>query len=429
MTISLNNIDKSSRLPAFSGGASADVPSQRRILWMAMFTPGLEGRRGLPYCLVGDPGSVKTSTMKQMARRAQLPFYSVLGSLRQPGDYMGVPVPQRRKLSKFDQHLSPDGDAEMLYMHYAPAGFAVQAAAAKNAVLLFDEANTAPPAVQAAMLRVLFEGVVGELELPPGVRMFLAMNRIEDAAGGWDISPAMANRIGWLDWEGSTVPRFTSYLASTGGRGSPSLTVETIDFEEEEAKVDALWDNAWAQTVSLVTGFLTARPELLQQKPKRNAPVHEWPSSRSWELASHALAGSFVYDLSGIERERAVSAFVGQAAYTEFYGWAKNADLPDPADLLDGKVTFKHNPARLDRTAAVLSGCSATVKAEAGAKTRSPRVEALWSFIHDLPESCIDITLPTSVQLVQGGLMVGSTTAYKVLAKLDPVMAVAGPRS
>ena len=415
--ISLKQIDKNSkRLQAHADGALVGMPSQQRVLWMAMFSPGLEGRRGLPYVLVAEPGTAKTSSMKWLARKASLPFWSVLGSIRQPVDFMGCPVPQRRKLTKFDQHLSPDGDDEFLFMHYAPAGFAVQAATAKNGVMLFDEANNMPPAVQSAMLRVLFEGVVGELELPPGIRMFLATNSIEDAAGGWDISPAMANRMGWIEWEGVSVERRNAYAAASGGRGMAKTKIEPIDYAEEEAKVDALWDNAWAQATMLVSGFLTRRGELLHKKPKDASKA--WPSARTWDLMEHALAGSFIYDLSGVERQIACSAYIGSAAYSEFYAYAKDADLPDPAVLLDGNVMFDHNPGRLDRTAAVLSGCLSVVLRE----QQQNRVDALWSILNELPESALDVTVPTVVQLAQGNMMVGSPVAYQVFAKIDPIV-------
>jgi hypothetical protein len=296
---------------------------------MAMFVPGLEGRRGLPYVLVGEPGTVKSSIVRQLARKAGLPFWSVLGSIRQPVDFMGCPVPQRVKLEPGEEHLGGNGDS-FLFMHYAPAGFGVRAARARNGLILFDEANNMPPAVQSAMLRVLFEGVVGELELPPGIRFLLATNEMQDAAGGWDLSPAMATRMGWLEWEGSTVPRFASYLASSGGRGSNRIPLEPISFAEEEMKVDERWDEAWAQASMLVVGFLTRREELFHKRPK-DAASKSWPNSRSWDFAAHALAGSFIYDLTGVERKEAVSAYIGSGAWNEFYAYAKDADLPDPS--------------------------------------------------------------------------------------------------
>jgi hypothetical protein len=426
VSFSLKTIDESSkRLPAWADGVRADQPSQQRVLWMSLFTPGLEGRRGLVYCLVAEPGTTKTSTVKAMARRASLPFWSVLGSIRQPVDFMGCPVPQRMALGPNDQHLDPNGSGELLHMHYAPAGFAVQAALAQNGVILFDEANNMPPAVQSAMLRVLFEGVVGELELPPGIRMLLATNSMEDAAGGWDIPPALASRIGWLEWEGSTVARFAGYLARSRGRGNgAAMAPDAIDFREEERRVDERWDDAWSKAAMLVTGFLQRRDVLFHQKPTDPAQK-AWPNSRTWDLATHALAGSFVYDLNLTERLMSVAGFVGTGAYAELYAYAKDADLPDPEKLLDGEESFKHNAGRLDRTAAVLTGCLSKVLPDSCTK-RKERVEALWKLIKGLPDDATDVSMPHVVSLTQQNLMLGSNTAYQVLAKLDPVLDAAG---
>src|SRR5581483_3318754 len=74
--------------------------SKQRILWMALFAQGLNGRRGLPYVLVGEPGSAKTSNVRQLAQEANLAFEGVLGSLRSPIDFLGVPVPRKRQLTE-----------------------------------------------------------------------------------------------------------------------------------------------------------------------------------------------------------------------------------------------------------------------------------------------------------------------------------------
>lgn len=435
--ISLNAIDKStSRMKAQVNGVRDGVPSQQRVLWSAMFVPGLEGRRGIPYVLLAEPGTVKTSTFKWMARKANLPFWSILGSIRSPLDFMGCPMPTKMPLTEETKHLWPTGSVttdddfnlsskqDFLYTHYAPAGFGVQASMAQNGVILFDEANNMPPAVQSSMLRVLFEGVIGELELPPGIRMFLATNSIEDAAGGWDISPAMANRLGWLEWEGSSVERFSAYLSSSRGRGSQAVKVDPIDFQEEERQVDDRWDDAWMKASMLVTGFLKAKPGNFHAKPKPGAKGKAWPSSRTWDFATHALAGSFIYDLNDVERKMAVEAYIG-ASYNEFYTYARDADLPDPGAFLDGQDTFVHNKGRLDRTAAVLSGCLATVLPE-GSVNRDARVKALWNFIANLPDDATDIASPQVSAMAGADLMMGNHQAYKVLAKHDAIFDATG---
>lgn len=423
--------EMSAELPTEAGRLHArGANSQQRVLWAALFAQGLNGRRGLPYVLVGEPGSAKTSSVRQLSAQANLAFEGVLGSLRSPIDFLGVPVPRRMQLNEHTQHLSPDGDAEFTYMHYAPAGFSMRAAMAKRAVILLDEVNTCPPSVQAALLRVLFEGVVGELELPPGVRMLLAMNETKDAAGGWDIAPPLANRMGWIEWSSPTPQEFTKFLLN-GGRGVDLVRgadgewtpADKADPATEEAAVDALWPKAWASAVGEVSGFLHRRAELLLKRGKEGD--RQWPSPRTWELTTRALTGSYVYDLSEIEREMACAAFVGSGAFGEFFAWRKEADLPDPEALLDGLVTFKHTPARLDRTAAVLTACTAIVTPD-NAPSRKERSGRLWSLIRGMTADATDVCLPSVVALCNARLMNGHPEAYHVLANIEPVMSAAG---
>src|SRR5207248_8810483 len=57
-----------------------------------------------------------------------------------------------------------------------PARVGAAAVRAERGLLFLDELTTAPPAVQAAMLRVVLERVVGDVTLPPAVRVVAAAN-------------------------------------------------------------------------------------------------------------------------------------------------------------------------------------------------------------------------------------------------------------
>jgi hypothetical protein len=335
---------------------------------------------------------------------------------------MGVLIPQRLQLNEHTQHLSPNGDKEMLYGHYAPTSFAMQGALAKNAVMLFDELTTCAPSVQAAMLRVVLEGCVGELELPSGIRMLLAMNAVQDSAGGYEIAPPLANRLGWIEWESPSVGEFTKHLVTNGDQDAPITS-----FAAEEATVDALWGAAWARAMGEVTGFLARRSELLLIYPHGKDRSRAWPSPRTWELAARALAGSYIYALTAQERELAVSAYVGSAAYSELFVWTRDADLPLPQDLLDGKVSFIHSPARYDRTAAVLTACAGLVTPPK-APMRQERSLKFWQLMLPLTADAVDVLLPAVTALVQARLNIGMPAAYQVLAKMEPVMSAADLR-
>jgi len=82
----------------------------------------------------------------------------------------------------------------------APPDWAVRLVQAGKGLLFLDELSTAPPAVQAALLRLVLERRVGALHLPPGVRIVAAANPRSSAADGWELSAPLANRFVHLQW-------------------------------------------------------------------------------------------------------------------------------------------------------------------------------------------------------------------------------------
>src|SRR4029453_7190258 len=101
----------------------------------------------VPVLLWGSPGTGKTSVVRALGESLGWPVEVVIGSIREPADFAGLPV-------------VADGAVEM-----APPAWARRLFEAGEGLLFLDELTTAPPAVQAAMLRVVLERVVGDLAL------------------------------------------------------------------------------------------------------------------------------------------------------------------------------------------------------------------------------------------------------------------------
>jgi hypothetical protein len=161
----------------------------------------------------------------------------------------------------------------------------------------------------------------------------------------------------------------------------------------------AAWPDAWAWAVGIETAFLRARPvfknlcpgskahaEFISSRKAAKQPItgfegtKGWPSDRSWELATRALAGARVHSLDGEETEQLVAAFIGEGVAGELFAWIADQNLPAPADLLDGKIVFVADHTRIDRTHAIFSGC-ATLLTSARCERRVERKDRFYAII------------------------------------------------
>jgi MoxR-like ATPase len=161
--------------PSRGGGAGIGAEVTNEALAIAVMAK-------VPVLLWGSPGTGKTSAVRALGESLGWPVEVVIGSIREPSDFAGLPV-------------VVDGMVAM-----APPSWARRLAAAERGLLFLDELTTAPPAVQAVMLRVVLERVVGDVALPDGVRVVAAANPPEEAADGWELAPPLANRLVHLEW-------------------------------------------------------------------------------------------------------------------------------------------------------------------------------------------------------------------------------------
>ena len=381
-----------------------------QILKAAWFTPGLNGRMGLAMLTEGKSGIGKSQQFEGAGRSCGLHVETVIASLREPADFLGLPIPR-----------------EGGYMEYMAPSWAVRAAEAVHAVVFFDEMSTAPPAVQAALLRTILDGVVGDLVLPKTVRFVGAMNSTADAAGGWDLAAPLANRFGHLPMDSPDAASWSDWLL--GHDRLDDLDDEAhLDPVAEEKRVMAAWAEPYAKARGLVSAFIKARPVHLHNQPDAGSPQASkaWPSPRTWEMFTRALASSEIHKLDAIDRDEFVSSFVGGGPCGEFLQFLDDADLPDPAALLDGNATFEHDPRRLDRTVAVLSAGAALVS-PANAAKRNKRAAALWQIMEPLSKDAIDVVVPAGRVLANAGLY-GMPEAQATLTALQPVLKKAGLR-
>ncbi|WP_235828584.1 AAA family ATPase [Actinomadura rubteroloni] len=301
----------------------------------------------LPVLLWGEPGIGKSAGLESLAGTFGVPLETVIASVHEPSDFAGLPV------------IGADPAADGVPM--APPDWAVRVAGAGRGLVFFDELSSAPPAVQAALLRVVLERRVGSLALPPAVRIVAAANPPASAADGWHLSPPLANRFVHLRWthEPRTVARG---LAGTW----PAPPVPVVD--------PAAISGAVARARGVVSGFLTARPGLAHHLPAdAEARGGAWPSPRSWEMALRLLAAGYATGARPEAVAAAVVGAVGDGAGLEILAYLEELDLPDPERVLARPEAFAL-PERGDRQLAFLTAVVAAVQGE---PTRE-RWEAGW---------------------------------------------------
>lgn len=286
----------------------------------------------VPVLLWGSPGSGKTSAVMALAQALDWPAEVVIGSIREPSDFAGLPVVSQGSVS------------------LAPPVWATRLAASGEGLLFLDELTTAPPAVQAAMLRVVLERVVGDIALPSAVRVVAAANPPDEAADGWELAPPLSNRLVHLDWPVDN--RAVAKGLALGFETSPLLALLREPTTSETAAARAT-----------VAAFLEVRPALVSQLPRGALAGRGWPSPRSWEMVAKLLAASEACTASEDARAALIVGAVGEGAGVEFLSWLEHLDLPDPVAVLADPSSFEL-PERSDRAFAVLTAVTAVAVAE-----------------------------------------------------------------
>ncbi|MQY15505.1 hypothetical protein SRB5_56870 [Streptomyces sp. RB5] len=304
----------------------------------------------LPVLLWGEPGIGKTAALTRLAQELELPLTTVIASVHEPSDFSGLPV------------VGDDPAEQGVPM--APPDWAVRLVRAGKGLLFLDELSTAPPAVQAALLRLVLERRVGALRLPPGVRIVAAANPRSSAADGWELSAPLANRFVHLHWThdhevvvrglGGTWPR------ATLPRLDPRRLPEAVEFARRA-----------------VCGLLGARPPLVHRLPdSESRRGGAWPSPRSWDMTLRLIAFATAAGSSRDVLSLLVRGTVGDGPGLELLASMDRMDLPDPEDLLAdpaGAVL----PERGDLRQAVLDGVVAAVRA----RPERGRWDAAWALL------------------------------------------------
>ena len=253
-------------------------------------------RQKRPVFLWGPPGIGKSELVKSIGDSGVLGTTKVIDmrlALFEPTDLRGYPVPNVETGTM--QWLPPsDLPTKEMSEQY------------ETIILFLDELNSAAPSVQAAAYQLILDRKIGQYVLPDNVVVMAAGNRESDKGVSYRMPKPLENRFVHFELR--------------------------VDFDD--------WLN-WAldnKINSDVVGFLNfAKNDLYQFDPKSSSRGFATP--RSWTYVGEFLDGEAGLLQEGLQTD-IVAGCVGEGTAIKFMAHRKIAgDLPNPSDVLDGKVS------------------------------------------------------------------------------------------
>jgi MoxR-like ATPase len=292
----------------------------------------------VPTLLWGNPGVGKSRFIEKLGRELGFEVFTIIGSTLDPTDIRGLPY----RTEHGTQFERP---------------YFLKVAAEKPSLVFLDELTAAPPAIWAALLRLILDKAIDDFKLHPQSRVLGAGNPPEMTGLGFELSLPMANRFVHLEFKPPAPKTIGNYFRFGA-------------FEEDERIIDrikAVWKadmsahlKKWGSVIS--TFLERVNPSLIHQLPREGMEFpdcYAFPSPRSWEFAVRLMAAADLY--AGIPPTKyeitemhSVLLFgcIGTGATTPLVDWLDNLDVPDPMAVLQGKAPL---PSREDTQLLLIS--------------------------------------------------------------------------
>jgi hypothetical protein len=244
-----------------------------------------------PVFLWGPPGIGKSELVQSIGDSGALGNTLVIDmrlALFEPTDLRGYPVPDL---------------ASGVMKWLPPADLPTKETAEQydTIILFLDELNSAAPSVQAAAYQLILNRRIGQYRLPSNVVIIAAGNRETDKGVTYRMPKPLENRFVHFE-----------------------LRVDFADWLEWAVKNKIAAD---------VVGYLTfCKADLYNFDPGSSSRGFATP--RTWTFVSELLE-----DAGDEQQTDLVAGCVGEGTAVKFMAHRKSAgDLPNPEDVLDGKV-------------------------------------------------------------------------------------------
>ena len=284
----------------------------------------LETPSTLAPVIIGPPGIGKTQRVRAIAKKFGWQEYYFTPGTHGEGFCGVVPFPDEDGL-KFP--------APKILMNLFPKD-------CKGGLFFIDEINTCPPALQPALLGLLLEGRIGDYVLPPQVRRIAAMNPVTQAASGWELPAALANRLQYYKWEAPSASDWVDWLLT-------DCEIPGPDGIKAKALAAAYHKKCPGQLLEDPDKVLSGR----------DIPAFATP--RSWESAIRMLAKCT--EKGRMDDYPAIAeGHLGKPIAVAWATWLRQNDLPDPEDLLKNPEIWKPNAAESDK---IFATCYAIAEA------------------------------------------------------------------
>ncbi len=233
----------------------------------------------------GPPGIGKSSMAKEIAQEIGADVVILDAPLLDPTDYaIAVPNHEEQKVKIY------------------PTGFLPQKG---PALIVVEDLPHAKSYQQVPIMQMVLDRRIGHLKFEDDVYFFITGNREEDLAGVNPIPSPLNNRLFHID----------------------------LDPDPEEWLI-------WARTNELdsrITGFITARKDLLLQLPEEGKKA--WPTPRSWHMASDILKSVGNTSADDITLRHILAGTVGSSVASMFLAWLKYLQGVNPEEIIEqGKM-------------------------------------------------------------------------------------------